>query len=84
MRLTTLLILSTQFFGCASFSMGERRCTAPELPTKPQIHKYLARQGSTAIHAGQVFDIENYIAVSPDDDARKEIWIRDVLRACGQ
>lgn len=84
MRLMTLLILSSFFISCASFSMGPGRCQTPELPTKPIVHKLLARPGSTAVFNGQVINIENYVSVSPDDDAQKEIWIRDVLRACGQ
>lgn len=83
MRLMTLLILSSQFVGCASFSMGQGRCQAPELPTKPIVTALLARPGSTAIYAGQVVDLENFVCVSPDDSKAKEIWIRDVLRACG-
>lgn len=85
MRLMTLLILSSFFISCASFSLGTKRsCDSPELPTRPTIQKLLARPGSTATYAGQVVDLENYICVSPDDDKVKEIWIRDVLRACGQ
>ena len=86
MRLMTLLILSSLFVSCASFSMGPRResCQSPELPTKPVVQKLLARPGSNAIFAGQIVDLENYICISPDDDKYKEIWIRDVLRACGK
>jgi hypothetical protein len=84
MRSMTLLILSSLFISCASFSMGPRRsCESPELPTKPITHSLLARPGSTGIFAGQIVDLENYVCVSPDDSKAKEIWIRDVLRACG-
>lgn len=83
MRLTTLLILSTQFVGCASFSMGKSRCESPELPTKPMVQVLLARPNSTAIFNEQQVNIENYVCMSPDDFTHKEIWIRDVLRACG-
>lgn len=83
MRLISLLILSSQFIGCASFSMGQGRCQSPELPTKPIVTALLARPGSTAIYAGQVVDLENYVCFSPGDTRAEEVWKRDVLRACG-
>jgi hypothetical protein len=84
MRLMTLLILSSQFLGCASFSMGKSRCDAPEIPTRPKVFVLLARPGSTGIFADQIVDIENYVCMSGDDSKAKEVWIRDTLRACGQ
>lgn len=60
------------------------QCDPPELPTKPQIVSLLALPGSTGKFAGQIVDMENYVCVSPDDSKDKEIWIRDVLRACGK
>ncbi len=84
MRLTTLLILSTQFMGCASFSMARNKCEAPpELPTKPIVSALLARPGSTGIYANQIVDIENWVCLSPEDSKARERWIKDVLRACG-
>lgn len=83
MRLINLLILSTQLVGCASFSMGRNRCGPPELPTKPEVNVLLARPGSTGIQDDQIIDLENYVCVSPADSKAKEVWIRDVLRACG-
>jgi hypothetical protein len=78
-----LLILSSQLAGCASFGMGQGRCDAPVIPTKPEVKALLARPGSTAMYRGEVIDLENFVCYSPDDSKQKERWIRDVLRACG-
>lgn len=85
MRLTSLLILSSLFASCASFSMGQRQnqCTPPILPTKPVVQVLIARPGSTAIFNDQVVNIEDYVTMSSDDFAHREVWIKDVLRACG-
>lgn len=81
-HLTIFLTISVFFTSCASFSMGQRYCEAPVLPTKPVIHRLIAGPGSTAIFNGQIVDITNYIAISPDDDRYMSIWQNDVVNAC--
>jgi hypothetical protein len=63
--------------------MGQRYCQAPVLPTKPIVHPLISNEGCTAFSEGQFIDITNHICFSPDDVKVKEMWIRDVLRACG-
>lgn len=85
MRLISLLILSSMFISCASFSMGPRRScdSPPPIPTKPVVHAIIANPGCSGVFAGQAVDLDQYVCFSPDDVRVKEIWIRDVLRACG-
>jgi hypothetical protein len=63
--------------------MGQNRCTDPELPSKPRVQALIARPASTAILEGQIISIEDHVCLSPDDFTRREVWIKDVLRACG-